>query len=118
MLDSPITDEDLEFVRDLIGQTQTRKVTWTLNPEGHYVAERPRVIAVLLRSGTRPRRVKLALRRRGSGEEGRVLSQHIDPAEPDAMELAMNSLLAYLWQLVAVGDSQVSRLYDDFNEEG
>jgi hypothetical protein len=113
----PITDEDLEFVRELIGLTQAGKVDWTVSDEGGFEAPRPRVTAVLerrrgeVRGG---RQVRLVLRRRGSSEVSRVLKQQIDAAEPHPIELAMNSLLAFLWQLVSDRQQPSSSLYDDF----
>jgi hypothetical protein len=112
-----ITDEDLEFVRELIGLTQASKVDWTVSDEGGFATSRPRVTAVLERRRGDlggGRQVRLVLRRRGSTDVSRVLEQQIDAAEPHPIELAMNSLLAFLWQLVADRQQASSSLYHDF----
>jgi hypothetical protein len=112
-----ILSEDLDFLRDLIGQTQAGKVVWE-EAEGHeFVSRRARVTAMIRRdSGQRgtPSRIRLALSRRGQIGDARVLAQRIDDAAPRPRDLELNALLALLWQLVAGEGTVATGLYDDF----
>lgn len=112
-----ILPEDLDFLRELIGQTQAGKVGWE-EAEGHeFVSRRARVTAMIRReSGERgtPPRIRLALSRRGQTGDARVLVQRIDGAAPRPRDLELNALLAFLWQLVASEGGAVTGLYGDF----
>jgi hypothetical protein len=112
-----VLPEDLDFVRELISQTQARKVEWDEAEDQGFVSRRARVTAMLRREpGQRgsPARVRLALSRRGESGVARVLEQHIDDAAPRPRDLELNALLALLWQLVAREGAAATALYDDF----
>lgn len=115
-----ISEQDIDFVRELVNLTQAGKVSWDPGPDSTFVSRRARVSAVLSKPpGRRPNRskVRLALTRTNEESPSQILEQRIDEAEPYPLDRALNESLAYLFQLVSDNFSLANSIYADYLED-
>lgn len=115
-----VSQRDLDFLQDLIAQTQSHKVDWKPSRNGSYLLLRSRAAGVLSRTSDEKPRIRLQVLRRNDAEPSRILEQRIDEAAPLQRDLLLNSLLSYLFQLATQGsaDADGRDIYDDLLDEG
>lgn len=115
-----VNDDDLQFVRELVADTQGNKVDWAVDDDS-FTAKRRRTGVTLSREGVGSgglRSIRLVIARRDLQGVTRTLGQQLTDAAPAPAQLALNSMLAFLWQLIADRNSPVTNLYDDWRADG